>query len=101
MRRLGGEESSLDTIIECVSLAHQGTRAAPTMKMLTIHSLVWLMSISWGTWELVLYCVLHCTVLYCTWESCSAVEAHTTTVPWAKAPRVAGKEDCESQDKKC
>ena len=67
------------------------------MKMLTAHSLVWLMSISWGTWELVLYCVLYCIVLYCTWESCSAVEAHTTTVPWAKAPRVAGEEDCESK----
>ena len=44
----------------------------------------------------VLYCntVQYCT-LYCTWESCSAVEAHTTTVPWVKAPSVAEKEECK------
>ena len=89
MRRLAGEESALDTITVCLTCTpgHQGgphheDADYPLLGVVDV-DIVGHLGVS--------------TVLYCTWESCSAVEAHTTTVPWAKAPRVAGEEDCESK----
>ena len=49
-----------------VSLANQGTRPAPIMKMLTTHSLLF-PRISSGM-------------------CCRALDDHTTTLPWEKAP---------------